>query len=116
MTSPYEGLSAVLVGAVTVTFTPVDRVPSVAALQVEYALGGELTRSEAAFVQGLGIERRGKAWELPKEELGSVIPKPGDRIRYTAGDEYPVQDWVVQSTSYDHVLAVWRCVCTGDQP
>lgn len=100
----YTGNSAYLEGTETVSLYVTD---STAAVSVAYALVGELTYREAMQLGSLAAESNAIAVELDAASLSGSVPKRGSKITRTDGTA-----WRVQSVMFDHVIGVYRCLCT----
>ena len=101
--------SRFLQGTETVSLQLVD---SATAFNVEHALCGELNWKQLQQFASLGIEGQSLSIELDKADLDEVeAPRPivGSRIERTNTDE---SVWRVQAVVYDHVIGVYRCVCS----
>jgi len=101
--------SRFLAGTETVSFRVVD---SATAFSVEHVLCGELTWKQLQQFATLGIEGQALSIELDKADLDEVeAPRPivGSRIQRTATDD---SKWRVQAVVYDHVIGVYRCICS----
>lgn len=101
--------SRFLAGTETVTLYIVD---SAAPFTVEHVLCGELNWKQLQMTATLGIEGQALSIELDKADLDAVeAPGPvvGSRIERTNSDG---SKWRVQSKVYDHVIGVYRCVCS----
>lgn len=101
--------SRFLTGTETVSFYQVD---SATVKSVQYALCGELTWKQLQQFATLGIEGQALNVELDKAQLDAVSaekPIVGSRIERTNTDE---SKWRVQSVIYDHVIGVYRCICS----
>lgn len=101
--------SRFLAGTETVSFKQTD---SSTAYSVEHALCGELTWKQLQQFATLGIEGQSLMIEMDKADLDEVeAPQPmaGGRIQRTATDN---SNWRIQSVVYDHVIGVYRCVCS----
>lgn len=101
--------SQFLEGTETVAFYQVD---SATVKSVAYALCGELTWKQLQQYATLAIEGQALSIELDKAQLDLVSaaqPIVGSRIERTNTDE---SKWRVQSVIYDHVIGVYRCICS----
>jgi hypothetical protein len=104
MPTAYENNSQFLEGTETVDLHVTD---SAAAVEVEYALAGQLTFKEAMSFGTANVETDTVAIELDVANLSGSVPKRGSKIVRADGSS-----WRVGSVDYDNVIKVYRCLCS----